>query len=506
MKPTFKCFAGSAVSDALLQECSELYAAHYGTWGEKGPRPGQQVRQRPEKIRELLASNDAQLAIAREAGRLVAYAAAVRPSIPGSGKISWVTQLVVHTDFRKGGIATRLLFAFWQFSDHFAWGLVTANPFAVRALEKATRRRVLPTRASHSVEAILQAGRLIPYIRNDSLVDCNEGSSAINTEFFVDHSGVPDLVSQASRNERWLLGDLQDGWEWFAFTFRDQKQFPLGSEELKEMLKISDEQTAEAYARMTLDDNHKWRGHATYEAQFVWQTCGLHVGSRVLDLGCGDGRHVLALASMGASAVGVDYVDARVESAKKAAEEKSIAARFLVSDARVASLGEKFDCVICLYDVVGSYADNADNLRIVQVAASHAAVNGFVMISVMNFELTKHVATMIFSVVQEPDRLLSLGPGDKMEASGNIFDPDYFMLDLDDQVVYRKEQFSRGSNLPAEMLVRDRRFRAAEIEAMCKDSGLHVEWSRYVKLGEWDKPLDPIDPKAKEILVLCRKP
>jgi len=233
---TFECFDGPTVSEELLQECSDLFGGHYGIWGPRGFKPGQPVRQPLNSVKALLKSGDARLAIARSAGQLVAYAAAVQPNVSGNCKVSWVTQLVVHADFRNQGIATRVLFAFWQFSDHFAWGLVTANPFAVRALEKATRRRVQPSRASSSVDVVLQAGRGIPYIMSDTDVLCTDRCSLINTKFFVAHDGVPEMVRQASVDEPWLLGELPEGWEWFAFTFRDQDQIPLAPEELNEML------------------------------------------------------------------------------------------------------------------------------------------------------------------------------------------------------------------------------------------------------------------------------
>jgi hypothetical protein len=57
-----------------------------------------------------------------------------------------------------------------------------------------------------------------------------------------------------------------------------------------------------------------------------------------------------------------------------------------------------------------------------------------------------------------------------------------------------------------ELLVRDRRYRRADIEERCRQLGLEVVWSRFVQTGHWEKALDSRDPHAKEILVLCRKP
>ena len=38
-----------------------------------------------------------------------------------------------------------------------------------------------------------------------------------------------------------------------------------------------------------------------------------------------------------------------------------------------------------------------------------------------------------------------------------------------------------GTSLPAELIVRDRRYYAEDIEAHCRDSGLQVIWSRFVR-------------------------
>ena len=132
-------------------------------------------------------------------------------------------------------------------------------------------------------------------------------------------------------------------------------------------------------------------------------------------------------------------------------------------------------------------------------------MGGYALISVMNFELTENIATNKFSVRDNPEMLLGLLPGSIMEQTGDIFNPEKFLLDLDDQIVYRKEQFSLGDNLLSEILVRDRRFRKSEIEHLCKMEGLDVIFSRYVQSGKWDVPLEATNTKAKEILILCQK-
>src|SRR6202012_3675523 len=90
---------------------------------------------------------------------LVGYAIAIQAKIPKYGVISWVTQLVVHEDHRQRDVGKSLLFAIWNFTDHFAWGLLTANPYAIRALEKATRRRCDPRRIGKNVAKLKAIGK-----------------------------------------------------------------------------------------------------------------------------------------------------------------------------------------------------------------------------------------------------------------------------------------------------------------------------------------------------------
>jgi 2-polyprenyl-3-methyl-5-hydroxy-6-metoxy-1,4-benzoquinol methylase/GNAT superfamily N-acetyltransferase len=498
---TFGWHIGRDAPDSLLQECSSLFGGHYGVWSAAaGERAGKRVRFPLTKMRELLAGKDARLAVARSGTTLVAYAASVQPCVPGHGTMSWVTQLVVHSEYRHQGIAKQLLFSIWGFSDHFAWGLVTANPYTVRALEKATRRRVSTERIEKELQVILGATS-IPYVTPDTETACDRKSARINTHFQVDHSEVPKMIEQVSSSTRWALGELPEGWEWIAFTFRDQPKIALSVDEVQEMLRVSDASTATAYARMTMDGHHAWRQHIAQEVDFIWRECRLSVGCRVLDLGCGDGRHLIALGTKGIYGTGLDYVASRIEMATSKAAAMKLNSRFLSGDARDANLADEFDCVLCLYDVVGSYAEDAENRRIMKTIAKHLRPDGVALISVMNLELTESLSPSTFSVQHEPEKLMDLRASRIMETSGNVFDPRYLMLD--GQVVYRKEQFAAGTELPAEILVRDRRFRRSDIESLCSASGLRVLWSRYVQAGRWDTELGATDPKAKEILLLC---
>ena len=229
---SFKWLSADQLQSVHLDECSTLFSNHYGTWSESAPYAGRRVRLTPSRLLSYLQGEEAWAALAYLENDLIGYAFAIRLEYNSLGTISWITQLVVHTDYRNQGIATRLLTSIWGFSDHFSWGIVSANPYAIRALEKATRRRCLP-------EYMMKYGgklcdilaKTIPYLSKKTL-RIDQATSIIDTQFPVDHSFVEEGIQNVTDEEHpWLLGNIDDGEEWFAATFRDQGQLTLSNEE-----------------------------------------------------------------------------------------------------------------------------------------------------------------------------------------------------------------------------------------------------------------------------------
>jgi SAM-dependent methyltransferase len=81
------------------------------------------------------------------------------------------------------------------------------------------------------------------------------------------------------------------------------------------------------------------------EVAFLVDTLGLEAGMRVLDVGCGPGRHAYALARQGIEVVGVDISQAFVDLANAGAPPGATFAR---ADARSLSFDAEFDAAISL--------------------------------------------------------------------------------------------------------------------------------------------------------------
>lgn len=265
-----------------------------------------------------------------------------------------------------------------------------------------------------------------------------------------------------------------------------------------------EEQLKEAYSRMDMPVQ-SWTKGTEQEIDYILSKINLKRDSRILDMGCGQGRHSTMLARKGyTNVIGIDFSESNIEKARLSAQENQLPVTFLPADARKFNLGCKFDCILCLYDVIGSFRQEEDNIRIIRSIKRNLKKGGFAIFSVMNMELTESIALHNESISKNPDALLKLPPSDTMQASGNVFKPEYYLINKDDGLVYRKEQFTSGDDMFAEYLVADRRYKKDEIVALVETEGLKVEESRYVQAGHWDVALLSTDAKAKEILLIIR--
>jgi len=495
------------INKSLATEMAELYSNHYGFWGETSKNNGSRIKLSSSKIMEWVDSKNFKVSTARSNEQLIGYAIAIQEFKNKQEKtdiISWVTQLVVHQDHRQKGVSKELLFSFWGFSTYYAWGVMSSNPYTIRSLEKMTCRRVQPLELKREMSSIISFGKeYVSYLNEQTEFIINSEGSKVNTEFPASLSKVKEKLNNVtSPTVPWELGSIDEGWEWFAFTFNSQEKIKLTRDEMIKMLDISDDIAHQAYSRMLMDsEDHHWARHTNHEINFIEKYCDLSVNDEIVDFGCGMGRHAIELANRNFSVLGIDYSSNLLNKAK----ENSKKDIFIKGDCRSLLLEKEFNVALCIYDVIGSYTDNNENIKILENIYNNLARGGYALISVMNHELTKHLAKYSFSFEKEPNKLLELVASSIMEKTGDIFNPDHYMLDTNSNVVYRREQFDSGNELQKELIVRDYRYSKQEIEDMSKNVGFSVVMSRYVQAGKWDVELDATNEKAKEILLLCRK-
>lgn len=495
----YKTIPCQKLTDKELAQCKELFDNHYGTWGEGSDREGKRIKFPSSRYEEYRELNNTYVALAILDGVIIGQAFYLKDIFGKNDNISWVLQLVVHKDYRKQGIAKTLLHSIWGFSDDYAWGLATSNALTVKTLEKATFRKVDPKEMlKHSAKIVMIKSK-IPFASNAKMY-LDDESSILNSGFPVDRK----VVSQNLKlyNDKWNLGDLPIGHEWLAFTFKDQK-YNISKKDYDEIFKNSERIVNDAYNRMNLTVQ-AWNKHHENEVDFILKYFQDFKIERVFDFGCGNGRHALEFARRGYKVTGIDYSKRNIE--QILSEKELYDATFLKDDCRYAHLEGKADLVLCLYDVIGSFVNEKDNRKILKNIRKHLRTNGRLVLSVMNLELTQHIAQNVVPEVRDnPRALVKLPPSKIMQTSGNVFDPSHFLLESETGVVYRKEQFENDGDLSAEYVIRDKRYTKEEICSLLIKTGFDILEVRYVRAGRWDTPLDARHKNAKEILVFAKK-
>jgi cyclopropane fatty-acyl-phospholipid synthase-like methyltransferase len=84
------------------------------------------------------------------------------------------------------------------------------------------------------------------------------------------------------------------------------------------------------------------------EVEFLVELLNLPAGSAILDMGCGVGRHSVALAGRGYRMTGVDLSAGMLAEARKAAEAAGVSVDWVQADATRFTSGQQFDAAVCL--------------------------------------------------------------------------------------------------------------------------------------------------------------
>lgn len=264
---------------------------------------------------------------------------------------------------------------------------------------------------------------------------------------------------------------MPQGHEWLAFTFQSQK-YQMTQEEYNELFENSEKIVNDAYNRMNFT-KQPWNRHQKQEVSFILDRLKNYKIETVIDFGCGNGRHTLEFASNGCHCIGVDYSRRKIKEAKENCKFPDTT--FEEGDCRSIDLKKTADLALCLYDVVGSFVREEDNRAIVKNIHRHLKRGAILVLSVMNRELTEHIAIHKVPVVAEHlDELARLKPSKIMQNSGNIFSPDYYLLETSTGVVYRKEQFENEDELSAEYVIRDKRYDCDEICNLLESEGFGI--------------------------------
>jgi SAM-dependent methyltransferase len=106
--------------------------------------------------------------------------------------------------------------------------------------------------------------------------------------------------------------------------------------------------------------------------------------SDVVDVGCGRGRHSIALAERGYHVTGLDLSPTAIEKARQIAEERDLSnVRFIVQDMRQ-PLDDTFDAAFNLFTTFGYFLEDSENERVLKSVNSMLKPKGLFLVDYLN--------------------------------------------------------------------------------------------------------------------------
>lgn len=211
------------------------------------------------------------------------------------------------------------------------------------------------------------------------------------------------------------------------------------------------------------------------EVDFLIELLDLPVGSKILDVGCGPGRHSLELARRGFRTVGIDISERFVEIANQTAKAEKLTAEFRVQDAKLMQFEPMFDAAICLcegaFGLAGS--DEAHKQVLDNIFLALRPGGQFVLSAINSY-----------SVVQQ-------------KPSAEVFDP-YTATSRDIETVHSPDGASR------EVTIYTTSFTFRELKLLLECSGFQVNAGYGCVAGKFERK--PLTIDDVEIMMVARKP
>ena len=212
--------------------------------------------------------------------------------------------------------------------------------------------------------------------------------------------------------------------------------------------------------------------------------------TRILDIGCGTGRHAIELTSRGYDVVGVDLSDSQLKRAKEKASERNLAIDFQRRDARNLPFSNEFDLVIMLCEGAFPLMETDDmNFRILENAGNALKPGGKLIFTTLSglFPLFHSVKDFFDSHRKEGDTA----------CSGFTFD----LMTFRD---HSKTVVEDDSGNKLELECNERCYVPCEITWMLKTLGFRKVDIFGAKLGAFSRD-DKLTTEDFEMLVIADK-
>ncbi|KAI9761990.1 MAG: hypothetical protein M1835_008098 [Candelina submexicana] len=219
-------YNGADISEDVLEEAVRIFNENYGVWGEdaaktsRNLKPGDRVKLSKDRLRREYLPPNADCSFVRVLTdkRVLGHACACR-WICNNKTVCWVTQLVVHRDYRKRGIATAMLDGLRRDNDDI-YGIMSSHPAACLAAARAfsTGLQSVQMEVVRDYAKVVIEASPARYVRDATLrgslfqpKDATGAVSSVDTNFWVNHTEPLAALASVRGVSDWPLGDLLDG-------------------------------------------------------------------------------------------------------------------------------------------------------------------------------------------------------------------------------------------------------------------------------------------------------
>ena len=228
-------------------------------------------------------------------------------------------------------------------------------------------------------------------------------------------------------------------------------------------------------------DEEIFTSNTVFETDFLLREMPLEPGMKVLDLGCGTGRHTVALAAKGIIMTGLDISSGQLAEAKKRAELARVTVSFIQADAADFTLAEQFDAAICICE--GSFG----------------------LLSVDDDPRTHEQAILRnLTAVLKPGAPLLMTVRNACEIIRHYSDEDIAAGRFDPYTLTRVVRLGEWyPGFDPEIKVKEKCFTPMELRQLLENNGFAVEKLSGGTAGNWDWHTLSLD--EIEIMVKCRK-
>jgi len=151
-------------------------------------------------------------------------------------------------------------------------------------------------------------------------------------------------------------------------------------------------------------DNECFTQGTVGECDFIEKEIEYNKATKILDIGCGTGRHTIELTRRGYSVVGIDLSESQLKRAQEKASEQNLQIVFQKRDARKLTFSHEFDLVIMLCEGAFPLMETDKmNFQILRNAANALKPGGKLIFTTLNglFPLFHSVKEFLASKAKE---------------------------------------------------------------------------------------------------------